>query len=544
MEPARPLPTTNPDSSPPAGRRPRWWWRLAAVPLLLLLVVAMALMFIDEPLRAYAERELNRRVQGYTFHIGKLDFHPIGLSLDLEQVSVVQTEHPDPPVAQLTKWHASVHWGALLSGRLVSDHMMDHPVLHITRPQAPAEAHDDVPPDEKGWQEAVLAIYPLQINEFRIEEGELAYRESATSKPLHLSAITFKAGNIRNVRSKADEYPSPVHLEAVVFEQGRLTLDGHADFLAQPSTTINADITLNDIALKNVLPLTAQHQVQLSQGVLAAQGHVEYSPSKQEVRLKTLALRDVKLDYVHAADVRHKEKQREQKVAHAADKAAGHPTFLLRIDQGTIDNSEFGFVNQATDPHYRVFLSGTDIYLENWSNQLREGTAVVRLRGMFMGSGATQLNGAFRPETKSPDFDLDLKVWKTHVPALNNLLRAYGGLDLASGIFSVFTQMTVKKGSLDGYVKPIFKDVKAYDPGQDADADKGLLKRIYEKLVNVAAKVMKNTPRGEVATKADLSGPVDNPQASTWELIVTLVQNAFFEAVLPGFEGMPRSGKR
>src|SRR6185503_9669975 len=145
-----------------------------------------------------------------------------------------------------------------------------------------------------------------------------------------------------------------------------------------------------------------------------------------------------------------------------------------------------------------------------------------------------QLNGAFRPETKSPDFDLDLKVWKTHVPALNNLLRAYGGLDLASGIFSVFTQMTVKKGSLDGYVKPIFKDVKAYDPGQDADADKGLLKRIYEKLVNVAAKVMKNTPRGEVATKADLSGPVDNPQASTWELIVTLVQNAFFEAVLPG----------
>ncbi len=52
-----------------------------------------------------------------------------------------------------------------------------------------------------------------------------------------------------------------------------------------------------------------------------------------------------------------------------------------------IDNSEFGFVNTATNPEYRVFLTGTDIYVENWSNQLSEGTAIVKLRGMFMGTG-------------------------------------------------------------------------------------------------------------------------------------------------------------
>ena len=50
----------------------------------MLVVLGLAALFIDEPLRAYAERELNRRVDGYTFHIGALDFHPIGLSLDLE----------------------------------------------------------------------------------------------------------------------------------------------------------------------------------------------------------------------------------------------------------------------------------------------------------------------------------------------------------------------------------------------------------------------------------------------------------------------------
>jgi hypothetical protein len=65
----------------------------------------------------------------------------------------------------------------------------------------------------------------------------------------------------------------------------------------------------------------------------------------------------------------------------------------------------------------------------------------------------------------------------------------------------------------------------------------GLLKKIYEKTINVAAELLKNTPRGEVATKADLSGPLDNPEASTWQMVLTLLQNAFFDAVLPGLEG-------
>ena len=161
---ARPAP-----SSPSPGRR-LWGWALG-IPLALLVIIALAAAFIDEPLRAYAERQLNSRVDGYTFRIGKLDFHPIGLSIDLEDVTVFQTDHPDPPVGQVTKWHASVHWRELLAGHLVSDQSIDHPVLHITRPQAAKEAKDDVPVDKRGWQDAVLAVYPLQINEFTITEG-------------------------------------------------------------------------------------------------------------------------------------------------------------------------------------------------------------------------------------------------------------------------------------------------------------------------------------------------------------------------------------
>src|SRR5947209_5984991 len=99
-EPDAGLAQPAPSSSPP-GRRRLWRW-IVGVPLALLLILVLVAAFIDEPLRAYAERQLNSRVDGYTFHIGKLDFHPIGLSIDFENVTVVQTDHPDPPIAQLT----------------------------------------------------------------------------------------------------------------------------------------------------------------------------------------------------------------------------------------------------------------------------------------------------------------------------------------------------------------------------------------------------------------------------------------------------------
>ena len=40
----------------------------------------------------------------------------------------------------------------------------------------------------------------------------------------------------------------------------------------------------------------------------------------------------------------------------------------------------------------------------------------------------------------------------------------------------------------------------------------------------------------DVATVADVSGPIENPNTSTIDIVVGLVQNAFFKAILPGLE--------
>jgi len=52
--------------------------------------------------------------------------------------------------------------------------------------------------------------------------------------------------------------------------------------------------------------------------------------------------------------------------------------------------------------------------------------------------------------------------------------------------------------------------------------------------------VLQNRPRDEVATRIEISGRLDDPNASIVDTIVGLVQNAFFKAILPGFEARLR----
>ena len=95
---------------------------------------------------------------------------------------------------------------------------------------------------------------------------------------------------------------------------------------------------------------------------------------------------------------------------------------------------------------------------------------------------------------------------------------------------------------MSGYVKPIFKDINVYDRRQDKN--KGFFHNIYEWLIGGISWLLANPPRKEVATVIPVSGKLENPKTSTWEAIGGLIQNAFFKAILPGFEksiGQPQT---
>ena len=202
--------------------RRRWVAVVATVVLALVVVAAVAVSRIEEPLRRYLERQVNESLTGYTATIGALDLHIVGLAVELENVTLVQNARPSPPVLYVPSWRTSVEWRSLLSLALVADTSFERPKVFITLDQTEQEVEDTTPVTDRGWQDAVQAVYPLKINTLRIVDGTISYYDVGTLPPLELEHVNFRATNIRNVRSDPGKYPSPIELSCAV-------LDGCAD---------------------------------------------------------------------------------------------------------------------------------------------------------------------------------------------------------------------------------------------------------------------------------------------------------------------------
>ncbi|MGH7391855.1 MAG: DUF748 domain-containing protein [Candidatus Rokuibacteriota bacterium] len=514
-------------------------WRGPAIAggvlLVLLLLVSAAAVLIDEPLRRYIEGQMNARLDGYTVRIGRADVHPFGLSIDFEDLLVTQNAHPDPPVARIPLVSAGVQWRALLRGALVADFGVRGPLIHVNRAHFEREAADPRPVTRRGWQNALQAMYPLKINLFRVWDGQLTYVDvGPDARPLRLSQVFVRAGNIRNIESPDRVYPSHLWMEAVVFGNGRLLIDGNADFLAEPHLGVLARIRLDHVEIDYFRPTLARQGFALRRGTVSAVGNIEYAPTLKAVHLEDAVVRGLEGDYVHAAARAPEAQQTAAAAAKKVDEVANEPGLDLRIDRLRVESGAVGFVNRAPNPPYRVFLDALQLELTNFSNHFASGPGQAALRARFMGAGPMTAQATFRPERDGPDFDLDVRIENTPVTALNDVLRAYGKFDVVGGTFSFYSELGVKHGQISGYVKPLFRDLDVYDERQDEE--KGLFRKMYEGLVGGVSRLLENVPRDEVATKAEVEGPVQDPRASTWQVLVRLVQNAFFKAILPGFD--------
>ena len=84
-----------------------------------------------------------------------------------------------------------------------------------------------------------------------------------------------------------------------MFDAGRVSGEGRANFLAEPNPTFRGDVELADIELDYFKPITNRYNLWVDKGILSAAGHVEYGQETETVVLSRASIDGIQVDYVH-----------------------------------------------------------------------------------------------------------------------------------------------------------------------------------------------------------------------------------------------------
>ena len=512
-------------------------WLLAAfVGAVIILLVTP--FFIDPIIRSSVERNMNERLKGYETHVTGAHLSLFNGELSLHDVTLIQKAHPRSPVGRFPVLSIDIQWSELFTGHIVADLLLFHPRLRIDLTQLRTERADKVPLSKKGWQDAIESIYPFRVNHFTVDDADVIYVDTDPKRPLRLEHLYIMAGNIRNLRSPDASYPSPIVAEATVFDVGHASIKGHANFLTKPVASLAVNYHIENVPLQQFKPELQRENLDVEGGTLTSDGFVAYGTAAKRVDVHEVRIGDARFGYTHSSPTAAVEARRVAEVKAGTKKINNVPATFIRISRLEVVDSEASYTDDDKDSRYRLFISKLRVELTNLSNHFSEGPAHLRLRGRFMDSGLTTISGDFRPEKAGSDFDLDLAIRDASLPSMNDLLRAYGKFDVKAGQLSVYSQVKVREGEMKGYVKPLFSNLKVYDPTQDKN--KPAMHQVYEMAVGAAAKVVKNSSTKQVATQIDMSGRLKNPDVSTWQAMLEFVENGFVRAILPGFDRQVR----
>ena len=214
--------------------------------------------------------------------------------------------------------------------------------------------------------------------------------------------------------------------------------------------------------------------------------------------------------------------------------------FPFKINRALVRNGTVHFRAFATEPPVDVYLSQLNASIDNLTNIHDEVTplvATVSADAVAMDHARFEYEMKLDPFSYRPTFELAVRLLALDVTKLNALTRAYGAFDFERGWFDLVVELDAREGRVEGYVKPLFRNLAVFSAKRDL-AEDDVLHAFWEALVGVATGVLKNQPRDQFGTVVPLRGDVSGPDTNVITVVGNVLHNAFVRAYLPRLEGV------
>ncbi|WAE50777.1 DUF748 domain-containing protein [Stutzerimonas frequens] len=212
----------------------------------------------------------------------------------------------------------------------------------------------------------------------------------------------------------------------------------------------------------------------------------------------------------------------------------------ITLNEIRVVDGQLSFRNFSSDPQVHVYASDIQATLYNLTNtDDADGTRTATFEGTgkLFDQAPIEASARFDPFTDWEDFEVDLRVTDVPLKQLNDFSRAYGNFDFAGGTGDLVLEVAAKDSQLDGYIKPLLRDVDVFDYEQDVENDdKGFLRGLWEAVVGGGQEVLQNQRKDQFATRVELSGTTKDTEVSPFQAFIAILRNGFVEAFTARFE--------
>ncbi|QXH45645.1 DUF748 domain-containing protein [Pseudomonas xanthosomatis] len=207
----------------------------------------------------------------------------------------------------------------------------------------------------------------------------------------------------------------------------------------------------------------------------------------------------------------------------------------VRIEQGTLT-----FRNFTSQPPVNLKATQLDASIRNLTN-VRDPKgrrdASFDATAVLLGDARVESSATFDPFSDFDDFQFRLRATGIELRRLNDFASAYGKFDFNAGHGDVVIEAEAVNGRLNGYIKPLLRDVDVFNWQQDVEnKNKGFLRSVWEALVGASETVLKNQRKNQFATRVELSGSVHQQDISAFEAFLQILRNGFVQAFNARYE--------
>lgn len=212
----------------------------------------------------------------------------------------------------------------------------------------------------------------------------------------------------------------------------------------------------------------------------------------------------------------------------------------IRIDEFLIKNGTVHMKNYTKAPNFDLYIKNLQVHLYNLTNMqnLKKPTyATMIITGTVLESGSLKIKVLFDPVSTTPNLYVQTQLLGLDVTKLNEFANHYANLDFNKGTFSLASEVTVKNGKMDGYAKPVYKDLEVFSWSKDIKKNKtNVLKDFWEAIAGAVSEGFENQKHDQLAARVPIKGSLSGPKTDFGSALGSVFQNIFSHAIMPTIE--------